>query len=533
MPVPKSSCQTPIVSNLPPENPNIACAPSYAPKPIENQSLQSSNKLADVPNSNSQKSGSDSPNLAPGSTDAHSDAANLPSGVSDAPSDDKSETQKATNLKDEATNFEPKATNLSPETTVLSGEATNQPPVDVFCALPAGLEKANSSRPQSQISSLDSASPERENERSRDGKVSADFPQIDTDDTSPELLDSPLLKNSKLFKLKYDSFPKQKGAIKTTLSNASYSFAQSQISKHADSLSSSVPNLTLARVSYKNSKNSFRKLEETFDPSPEEDRQQLAEKLDNEADGFAHFDGKFIESFQEVNLGTSPNACDSCSDREEISPTKYANDTSITDNVTRKCTERNFHSDEEISKRNVTTNDKVKGFSLPISPKDSTRSPKADKPGIITSVRTSLGTSTMITSTSPTTTTKTVTLSQTKTSKATSKLVKFTKYQRSPMILRVGRSSKAVTTSSQVTSAKNKMASKVKKTKFLGVGVRMGRSNSPGPKPEGSMRRRGADEGSDGEDKKKQASLHKMKRERKVRDYVYFHFPIIFLICIT
>ncbi|KAF2349427.1 hypothetical protein FHG87_019818, partial [Trinorchestia longiramus] len=212
----------------------------------------------------------------------------------DLPQENVVKYQESTNSSEEATNLTLKATNSIGEG--ISGVPANEAVRNTSCTAPGFSENENYRFQLREMSSSDHESPEGEAGRPSDQQFQEDYQVNDTDDTSPELLDSPLLKSYKFLKLKCDSFPKPKGAIKTTLSNASYSFAQSQISKHAENLSSSVPNLTLARVPYKSSKKSFRKLEETTDPSPDEDVNQVSVKVDTDTDGFAKFDRKIIKS---------------------------------------------------------------------------------------------------------------------------------------------------------------------------------------------------------------------------------------------
>ncbi|KAA0196022.1 hypothetical protein HAZT_HAZT006415, partial [Hyalella azteca] len=251
------------------------------------------------------------------------------------------------------------------------------------------------------------------------------------------------------------------------------------------------------------------------DPSPEEE--QLSAKIDASADGFAKFDGKFIEPFQQKEPADTFDRDDNSSiiSRAETARSQPCKDFSRELNLGSCLDNRAFHSDGNIPSRG-------KPFirnHFDFAPLVSAANDANENVKVVPTSSAVLTTCTVSSACTATTNSGASTeIAQqplkNRASKATDKLVKLTKYQRSPMILRVGRSSSkaAANADRQVASVKDKVASTVKKRKFLGVGMRVGRS--PSPVNDRGVRVR--EEPVLVEDKKKQATLHKMKRERKV-----------------
>lgn len=294
----------------------------------------------------------------------------------------------------------------------------------------------------------------------------------------------PSLKHTLIFRQKFDSFPKPKSSIKSTQSNASQSFVASKKLKY--SLSKSVPNLTLCRSPNIYSKNRIFKAivsltkekqinDENFDKiiftTVDDDQQNTVKTLYNlKLDNSEDTDVKINSPGNEMrHIDNDERECQEMKKSRNVSP-----------NFDRlQCFQTNENKTIDANETNNSTSNSLKvenDNALPESP--------ALTVPVISSNTTHTNPQFNITS------------------KAKSRIVKLTKCSKSPMIFSVGKNNVPV---EQI---------KFNKRRFLGVGK--GKPSKGDVTPERIPKDRQGSEDTERDDRKKQASLHKMKRERKV-----------------
>lgn len=329
-------------------------------------------------------------------------------------------------------------------------------------------DDANRTRNNNQSSTYATSGVDHNFERRQEEKSDCG---LENPDQISKLLDSSR-KHTLLFSQKFDSFPKPKGSIKTTLSIVPHSYSPGH--KYRNSLSNSVPNLSVNKSPNVYTKNNILRAMVNITKAKEMHENNF-EKIVFTTVEDDHYcsNSKYISKEQNLTIDekSEANNLDNTCRPYETLPLTNSNEKSILDG----------------------------SKTLPITQIDATNEDNGENSSIPTTISSTME--------KPMTSTVTNTTSEiVKSSKTATRFAKLTKSSKNPMILRVGKNS-------------NGQCDQIKfnKRRFLGAGKENPFKDDKSPEriPGNQM----ASEEAEGEDRKKQASLHKMKRERKVSNH--------------